>query len=107
LQRLLQTRRTLSSVSLYLFPTTLKEKLNNSVFHTPTQSFRTRHGERERETHTLQQTSKLFFEKKINTTEKAAQKPPQAKRITELPRLQPTNKTGRKECGKARSMFLF
>jgi hypothetical protein len=72
--------------------------------------------EREREKHTLQQTSKLvpqllvqnsFFKKKKKTTEKAAQKPPQAKRITEPRRLQPTKKTGRKECGKACSMFFF
>jgi hypothetical protein len=37
----------------------IKRKSNNSVFHTPAQSFRTRHREREREEHTLQQTSKL------------------------------------------------
>jgi len=66
----------------------------------------------------LQQTSKLvpqllvqksFLKKKRKekTTEKAAQKPPQAKRITEPPRLQSTKKNGRKECSKARSMFFF
>jgi hypothetical protein len=93
----------------------IKRKSNNSVFHTPAQSFRTRH--REREEHTLQQTSKLvpqllvqnsfLKKKKQKTTEKAAQKPPQAKRITEPPRLQSTKQNGRKECSKARSMFFF
>jgi hypothetical protein len=50
----------------------IKRKSNNSVFHTPAQSFRTRHRERERGTHPATNfkarastsCSKLFFEKK-------------------------------------------
>ncbi len=60
-------------LSLFL-SNNIKRKSNNSVFHTPAQSFRSRHGERERERETHPATnfkarastscSKLFFEKK-------------------------------------------
>lgn len=59
----------------------IKRKSNNSVFHTPAQSFRTRH--REREEHTLQQTSKLvpqllvqnsFLKKKTKNNRKGGPK---------------------------------
>jgi hypothetical protein len=56
----------------------IKRKSNNSVFHTPAQSFRTRHRERERGTHpetnfkarASTSCSKLFFEKKNKKQQK-------------------------------------
>jgi len=82
-QRLLHTRRTLrSSVSLYLFPTTLKENQTTQCF-TLLHKASALDIEREREEHTLQQTSKLvpqllvqnsFLKKKTKNNRKGGPK---------------------------------